>query len=250
MAHGTFALSLRCTGLSFSPGRAGTAAFRFDVHVVWQRTERAVRLPVELIQRHEGFRGFASGPKRYANDINGLAPRIAGVSMRFGLALWAYKSSASNNGSNWPARPRDDGDSRARAEYIMIGDALPGYLITNERGKPSSYVPGPISGERAILSKSRTARCGATLAMLGSWCCFTFEPGGGLARDEVSRSVGGGGTLPAPPRVCCTSRTSTCCGSLNFRGGGGGGNTEGQASICSMSFFKSLESGTTMDDGV
>ena len=62
MAHGTFALSLRCTGLSFSPGRAGTAAFRFDVHVVWQRTERAVRLPVELIQRHEGFRGFASGP--------------------------------------------------------------------------------------------------------------------------------------------------------------------------------------------
>jgi hypothetical protein len=49
--------------------------------------------------------------------------------MRLGLALWAYKSSASNNGSNWPARPRDDGDSRA--EYIMIGDALPGYRITN-----------------------------------------------------------------------------------------------------------------------
>ena len=49
-------------GSLFSPGRAGTAAFRFDVHVVWQRTERAVRLPVELIQRHEGFRGFASGP--------------------------------------------------------------------------------------------------------------------------------------------------------------------------------------------
>ena len=57
MAHGTFALSVRCTGLSFR--RVARAPRLFVSTCMSCGNEQSVPCAfLELIQRHEGFRGF------------------------------------------------------------------------------------------------------------------------------------------------------------------------------------------------